>query len=623
MLGKLPLCVVALAITCWVRDVRANGDSNSNFRDDGVYNVPFNITITAKFVSEILEAMLVYISFRLTLQRSFLQDVQKKICIRSIDRSALAGLIISIIFTVVVSIACFSAKERLRGGLNIYGWPVHSIVRIFLGLLTGFMSLRIPFILGLYHKPILEPRIVEELALHSPILAHGRLHCSIKMIFKKLVAFLCSLVDRFFHYRLGFLVAWTVLREGIMLGMYIASVSGTRQLNALPLSVSVGILIPLSITGLYIFVSRRFLNRKWLGILACGLMGLLGASLFGRGLYVEEDSIFHTPRGINIKLDTGAANGIVMALLAPFGWLHNPTLLQEVGWFTFVGGMVACHVYMFLRYGPRNYSWLPAKWREEKEEAMVMDVSTHKLSAGHPSTNSLSRLLSSPFSVDLSGAGSSRYGRSGPLSGRGMVFSGSRVFARSSSHLRSHPVGAGGVCVREGYYAPRASPRTPQTTGFDGQQYPLRRLSWSGHIDLDAGVSCLLRGEGIGGGAARASSYSRFRPADFDESDGCQHHVGTRDFLNGGDGSACELSACAYRADYPGVERGIGQCSWGGEIRPALEPSLAVGDSVDEVVGVPCWQLTRLGSEVRWNPVRSAAPESPPRCLPRSRSALF
>lgn len=177
---------------------------------------------------------------------------------------------------------------------------------------------------------------------------------------------------------LYFNVAWNIWREVAEIGVFLIPFFLSGELEALPLSAVVGIVIGVTL-GLLIYLALRFTEQRLvLAVLMAVITGWLACGLFAGGMHEFEEVLGETPDVFwmpGCKSSKAAScsfwshKKFPCALIKPFGYSHSPTILQMVCFWSFVAVTLLVHMLMYRRATLKAGETGGDKSAEQQEQA--------------------------------------------------------------------------------------------------------------------------------------------------------------------------------------------------------------------------------------------------------------
>ena len=289
--------------------VRAESDESGSIAG-GYINLP----IAMIFAREVLEAAVIYSSYRTAVNKSdFVPDIDKKGYIKAINLSAAGGIALGATIATAIGLGTYYGGkdfDSIENGVEI----AEGVSKLVAAFFVAHFSVEIPKWLGLgrsHHDQDDANRIQNESGLMSR-----------KMVSAN--------------------VFWNLLREFGEIGIFLVPAILAGDAVSIPSSGAIGVGIASALGAGYYFGSK-WLNKKYLAIGASTLTGLLATGLFSGALHAFEEVGGETPELYDLG-ETMSDKRLPFALLAPFGYSSEPTALQTAAWWSFAAGLTTIHV---------------------------------------------------------------------------------------------------------------------------------------------------------------------------------------------------------------------------------------------------------------------------------------
>eukprot|EP00899_Mesostigma_viride_P012266 jgi/Mesvir1/2103/Mv16634-RA.1 len=342
-----------------------------------------DVAIVSIFLREVMEGVLLWNSSRLPIARSDLEEDEKNLLKKAMDRAAIGAFLVALVFGIAIDCGAFFAGQGLgHEGIEI----AEGISKLIACGFVAQISLKLPFLLGIYPKPIKKEKKVVPYEEMGPI--------------AKVRHSIWAWVLKYMKHPDAVLLAWNIFRETMELAFFVAPAIAAGNLKSVPVSAAIGIAIAACLGLFYYFAGNR-VNKKFVCFLASGVLLFLAAGLFSGGWhsFLEEGIGIREKQAYDLgeKLSPKKFPGV---LISPFGYDNTPTVFITTMWcFGFVC-LCAAHYYLYWRAkkqramdaasGTESSSESPEKPDKGVKESTSLDstsVSMHAITMGQPAVD--------------------------------------------------------------------------------------------------------------------------------------------------------------------------------------------------------------------------------------------
>lgn len=147
-----------------------------------------------------------------------------------------------------------------------------------------------------------------------------------------------------------FNVGWNIWREIAECGVFLLpSFLQGDNLEAIPISAIVGIVVGLAVGFFVYWANRRLTNKLYLCLFITGLLVFLATGLFVGGCHEFEEVFGETDKVWVIENDFWSHKKLPMAILKPFGYSSSRTVLQICCFWLWLLLSACCHYFMYWR----------------------------------------------------------------------------------------------------------------------------------------------------------------------------------------------------------------------------------------------------------------------------------
>jgi high-affinity iron transporter len=171
-----------------------------------------------------------------------------------------------------------------------------------------------------------------------------------------------------------FNIAWNVWREVAECGIFLLpSFLSGDNLSAIPVSAITGILIGIGL-GLFIYWgNRRFQNKFYLACCMTLLLVFLSTGLLVGGVHEFEEVWGETKIIWEVRNDFWDSSRLPMAILKPFGYTSERSLLQICVFWSWLAVAGALHYFMIWRTKRINLELAAAEAIEEGDKNLALE----------------------------------------------------------------------------------------------------------------------------------------------------------------------------------------------------------------------------------------------------------
>eukprot|EP00899_Mesostigma_viride_P012255 jgi/Mesvir1/2102/Mv16633-RA.1 len=344
-----------------------------------------DVAIVSIFLREVMEGALLWNSSRLPIVRSDLEESEKTVLKRAMDRAAIGAFLFALVLGIAIDCGAYFAGQGLgHEGVEI----AEGISKLIACGFVAQISLKLPFLLGIYPKP--PKKKVKEIPYEQ------------KNPIAKVRHNVWAWVLKYMKHPDAVLLAWNIFRETMELAFFVAPAIAAGNLKSVPVSACIGIAIA-GCLGLFYYFAGNRVNKKVVCFIASGVLLFLSAGLFSGGWhsFLEEGIGIREKQAYDLgeKLSAKKFPGV---LISPFGYDNTPTIFITTMWcFGFVC-LCAAHYYLYWRAkkhrallaaesgGDESSNESPEKPDKGVKDSTSLDstsVSMHAITLGQPAVD--------------------------------------------------------------------------------------------------------------------------------------------------------------------------------------------------------------------------------------------
>jgi len=308
----------------------------------------FNIAIAVIFAREVLEGSVIIGQYRTVIQKSDMMDEERKAAaLKVVTRASLVAITIGVIVVICVAvplgILSRGLNDRVVSGIE----GGSKLVACFCILQ---LSLKMPYWMRVYKKVSIFP-----CKKYDP--DEGKKD-----------------IDSLTLKEIRFNIIWNIWRETAECGVFLIPFFLGTGARAIPISAVVGIAISAVLGTLIYLANNRMKNKGWLVFVMSSLTLFLSVGMFVGACHEFEELWGETPDVWTIENPAFSSNQFPLAILVPFGWSSDRTILQMCTFWFWLALGCALHYIKWSRtqwviqtYGEDNIMEETNKSHEEAE----------------------------------------------------------------------------------------------------------------------------------------------------------------------------------------------------------------------------------------------------------------